>query len=381
LDQASRTILDHLQGLMTTNTKLPNSNPQEALLAARAVNTVARDIVFASDSNSVVVGARQASANAENLLKKTFALALSPNIPDKAREGLLNSSSEAAKALSDLLLTAKLSKKDPKTMDKLQADSAKVTQALRKVVENLRVFPGAQDLQLESEDDLEAMAEAELRKCAKNLEIVSKNMTASLSNTPASVSQNQKEISVAIVTASNAIVDATKRLVINAEQVQGERISASARSKEAQDNTWANGILRGVKSINTAIADLARASEAAAQGKLQTNDIVNSANAVAQATAQLVNASKSADPNSKSGQALSAAAKQVANAVAKLVEAAQKASKLVAKAEADSATNFEANDLADRQRLELEQQMKIAQLEVELERERRTLNRMMKGMK
>ncbi len=46
-----------------------------------------------------------------------------------------------------------------------------------------------------------------------------------------------------------------------------------------------------------------------------------------------------------------------------------------------AATDFEANDLADRQRLELEQQMKIAKLEVELEREKRILNRMMKGMK
>jgi hypothetical protein len=46
-----------------------------------------------------------------------------------------------------------------------------------------------------------------------------------------------------------------------------------------------------------------------------------------------------------------------------------------------AAADFEANDLADRQRLELEQQMKIAKLEVELEREKRILNRMMKGMK
>lgn len=207
-------------------------------------------------------------------------------------------------------------------------------------------------------------------------------MSAVLATPPqANDTANQKEITVAIVTGSNAIVNATKQLVMSAEQVQGERIAASARSKEARDNTWANGILRAVKNINTAIGDLEKASTSTAEGKLQTNELVNAANAVAQATAQLVNASKTADPNSKSGQALSAAAKHVANAVAKLVEAAQKASKLLAQAASSAATDFDAADLADRQRLELEQQMKIAALEVELEREKRILNRMMKGKK
>lgn len=155
----------------------------------------------------------------------------------------------------------------------------------------------------------------------------------------------------------------------------------------------ANGILRAVKNINSAIGELERASTATAegmhpfepcsylQGKLQTNELVNAANAVAQATAQLVNASKTADPNSKSSQALSSAAKHVANAVAKLVEAAQRASKLLSQAASAPATDFDAGDLADRQKLELEQQMKIAALEVELEREKRILNRMMKGKK
>lgn len=75
-----------------------------------------------------------------------------------------------SRAVADLLISAKLNRKDPKTSDKLQGDAAKVTQALRKLVEQLRNVPGGEDLQLESDDDLEAMAEAELRKCVKNLE-------------------------------------------------------------------------------------------------------------------------------------------------------------------------------------------------------------------
>lgn len=79
-----------------------------------------------------------------------------------------------SRAVSGLLISSKLSKKDAKTLDKLQEDAAKITQALRKLVEQLRKVPGAgEDLQLESDDDLEAMAEAELRKCVKNCERVS----------------------------------------------------------------------------------------------------------------------------------------------------------------------------------------------------------------
>jgi hypothetical protein len=45
-----------------------------------------------------------------------------------------------------LLISSKLSKKDSKTLDKLQGDAAKVTQALRKLVEQIRHIPGESPL-------------------------------------------------------------------------------------------------------------------------------------------------------------------------------------------------------------------------------------------
>jgi len=281
------------------------------------------------------------------------------------------------------LETGKLNRQDEGTQPKLEQSSGLVTNAINGLVEALKKLPGAEQVQLEdSKNDLDKLAEEELKKCA---DIISKAAATLLAYKPPPREKkipgvlDQIDINEAIVKAAQAIAQATGNLVSNAYDAQRERVEMKyknpAKGRYAADPTWANGLISASHSVAGTVQALVKNANQAASGKAEEEALVASARGVASATAHLVSASKAkSDPNSKAQQSLSAAAKSVATATSQLVAAAGQAAQFTEQDQEEDVSLFNFGTAGGKAK-ELEQQTLILKLEKELERERvRMLN-------
>jgi len=282
-------------------------------------------------------------------------------------------------AMIELLEVAKLSRSDDANLPKLENVSAKVTNHTNQLVEALRKLPNAQNVTLEDKDDLDKVAEEELRKCASIIAEAAKALASAKPErkTPKIPGVLDRiDIDTAIVDAAQAIANATGILVQHAYSAQRERVEKKRQpgQRYRNDPTWANGLISASHGVADSVQSLVKAANKAASGNADEEELVATARGVAAATAHLVSASRAkADPNSTAHKSLSDAAKAVATATSTLVTAAAKAGNLAdeAKAEED-AINTPFGGAAGKAK-ELESQIKILKLEKELERERQRM--------
>jgi len=288
--------------------------------------------------------------------------------------------------MCQLLETGKLNRQDEATQPKLEQSSGLVTGAINGLVEALKKLPGADAIQIDdSKNDLDKVAEEELRKCAETISAAAQTL---MNYKPPPREKkipgvlDQIDINEAIVKAAHAIASATGSLVSNAYDAQRERVEAkyknAGRARFNNDPTWANGLISASHNVAGSVQSLVKSANQAAQGKAEEESLVASARAVASATAHLVSASKAkSDPNSKAQQSLSNAAKAVAQATSQLVSAAGQAAQFAEEEEDDVAQyNFGS---AGGKAKELEQQVRILKLEKDLERERKRMLNMRKA--
>jgi len=288
------------------------------------------------------------------------------------------------------LETNKLNRQDEGVPAKIEASSTGVTGALNGLVEALRLLPNAAKLTLEEpvleyveDHSLENMAEDELRRCARLIEEAANTLLQAKPRTRPKVAGvvEKEDIDEAILNGVRAIAGATNTLVKASEVTQKERreVAGKTGAKYHVDANWANGLISAAQAVAGSVQALVKGANGTVQGKAVSGELVAAAHAVAQATAHLVSASKTkSDPDSQSVRGLGAAAKQVANATSKLVEAANQAARLKEQEEGET-EDYTNTNFAMLQRKELEQQVKIAGLEAELEKERRKLAAMRKA--
>jgi hypothetical protein len=190
------------------------------------------------------------------------------------------------------------------------------------VIKALRALPNAQHLTLEDSTNLESLAEAELRNCAKTIEEATKTL---LNAKPKRTKPKQvgvideEDITEAILDAARAITTATGHLVEAATAAQHERqkkmmitIQSGGSGggvggvKYHNDPTWANGLISASKAVAGGVKMLVAAANNAVQRKAEQESLVAAARTVASATAHLVSASRvKADPFSTTQQSLS----------------------------------------------------------------------------
>ncbi|KAL6044026.1 Cytoskeleton assembly control protein [Balamuthia mandrillaris] len=244
---------------------------------------------------------------------------------------------------------------------------------LLEVVAAANLLPGGQGLTLEEDtgEDLEELAEKELRACAQVIE----NSAKILMDRPRKevFEPGELEVTEAIIEAARAITQATASLVRGAHVAQKERVAKGKNPKTKhlyrKDPTWANGLISAAQTVAATTQELVRNANDSAQGKCEEERLIASARAVAAATAQLVAASRAkADPTSQSQKTLSAAAKAVAAATSRLVEAA----KAAAEAEKEESSNKRLS-LTPSAKADLEKQIEILRLEKQLEQARMEL--------
>jgi len=377
--------------LVETATALDGTTPEEVLKAAREVVAVVASLVSANTQDEVIDAAKKTSAATEALVKavKTAAAKLAPNQEVSAK--ILDATKSVSASLVAFLEMNKLNRQDEGVPQKIESSSTNVTSALNGLVEALRLLPNAAKLTLEEpvlelveDHSLENMAEDELRRCAKLIEDAANTLLQAKPRTKPRVEGvvEKEDIDEAILNGVRAIAGATNTLVKASEVTQRERrdIAGKTGAKYHVDANWANGLISAAQAVAGSVQALVKGANGTVQGKAIQGELVAAAHAVAQATAHLVSASKTkSDPDSAAVRNLGGAAKQVANATSRLVEAANQAARLKEQEEEGGVEDYANTNFAILQRKELEQQVKIAGLEAELEKERRKLAAMRKA--
>jgi len=367
---------------MLKNVKPSNSNAEQVVEGARELLTATAEVVFAANQADVIQAGKSCYTALEKLISRSAgASRLARSEPDG--QAINQSAAKVAQTVCQLLETGKLNRQDEGTTPKLEQASGLVAGSINGLVEALKKLPGAEKIQIEdTKNDLDKVAEEELRKCA---DIISKAAATLLAYKPPPREKklpgvlDKMDINEQIVKAAQAIASATGLLVGNAYDAQKERVESKAknpslRARYGNDPTWANGLISASHNVAGSVQALVSSANQAAEGKAEEESLVASARSVASATAHLVSASKAkADPNSKAQQALSAAAKSVATATSQLVAAAGQAAQFAEEEEEAEDVNKYNFGSASGKTKELEQQTLILKLEKELEKERKRM--------
>jgi len=235
----------------------------------------------------------------------------------------------------------------------------------------------ASKFSLDEGADLDNLAEQELMKCAKIIADATKSLDSfqmpAVKKGPNQL-LNLSDINASIMEAATLIAKATAQLVqasVVAQRDRSQEAKAKGGSKYHADPMWANGLISASQGVAGSVQELvAAANVVSTQGKGEEERLIASARGVAASTAHLVAASRTkADPNSISQKSLQIAAKAVAQATAKLVASAQAYGMFEEANKPEE--NFDiSGQVVGGVRVEMEQNIKIMNLEKQLEQER-----------
>jgi len=350
----------------------PSADASSLVKSARVVASSTGDLVVGAQSSQeeLVAAAMKAAQGVKALLeegKGGGATTDDPQVRARVDEACLKS----AAGVNKLLAAAKAGSKSQTLQSQVAISSAarEAADQLQEVVSAANQLPGGEGLTLEEEtgQDLDDLAEKELRACAQVIENAARTLQTSQQSHSGDLAL--EGVAEAIMVAAVAIAQATTLLVKAAHGAQKERVANLGNPKTKhlyrRDPVWADGLISAAKKVAATTQHLVTAANGAVEGKAEEEELIASAKQVSSSTAHLVSASRAkSDPNSATSKQLSAAAKAVAEATQKLVDAAkqQREAKPIAGYELDSGA-----------KAELEQQIEILKLEKALEDARKKL--------
>jgi len=334
---------------------------------------VVSKIIYSGTQQEVAESANESIDVIDKLLN--YSKALSKKAPDETiGNNLMSATNKSAELLCNVLEVSKLNRQDPANQPKLEKAGEQVTAAVNLIVAQLRKYPRQMELSLYKGTNLDASAEAELFKCCQLIEESVKKLETlrpASNKKPSSMDEANTGLIEAAVNASKA----TGFLTQCSLHAQKERAlkGRNQGNNYQPDPVLINGILSAVTMVGSSIHGLVGSTNLTIKNKGQNGEeesIIASANSIATATNHLCSASKAkADPSSNIQKQLGQAIKTVAQATAKLVTAAQSYTILVESAAVEE--SMDVSGAVGGVRKELEFQIKILQLEKELQKERK----------
>ncbi|KAJ3310473.1 sla2 Src-like adaptor 2 [Boothiomyces sp. JEL0838] len=228
------------------------------------------------------------------------------------------------------------------------------------------------------EGDLGDAVESAMGAAFRAIEEAGKRLEALLQSQGPNLNVNS-----AILQAAIAITTAIANLIKCATASQQEIVAqnkgnATSTAFYKKNNKWTEGLISAAQSVSTSTVYLVEVADGLVQGTKSWEQLVVAAQDVNVSTTQLVAASRvKATLYSKTQDRLEAAAVQVREATKLLVKAAKDASKL--SAERDAREQVGKMSKHEAKVKEMEQQVKILELEKELQTARYTLGEMRKA--
>ncbi|KAK3085075.1 hypothetical protein FSP39_023884 [Pinctada imbricata] len=188
-------------------------------------------------------------------------------------------------------------------------------------------------------------------------------------------------VSQSILDSCTGLMQAIKILLERSRDLQKEIVSqgrgtASAKEFYKKNHRWTEGLLSAAKAVGGGATSLLEAADKVVKGEGKFEELIVCSNEIAASTAQLVVASKvKADRRSQNMTKLSEASRGVTTATGKVVGSAKKAAAII---EEQSLMDFTKLSLMESKRQEMQSQVRVLELEKELETERYKLGEIRK---
>ncbi|XP_046984239.1 huntingtin-interacting protein 1 [Schistocerca americana] len=225
----------------------------------------------------------------------------------------------------------------------------------------------------DSAEMIEDLVENELSSMDKAIEEAAARIEEMLNKSRAADSGIKLEVNEKILDSCTNLMKAIRLLVQKSKLLQAEIISqgkgtASTKEFYKRNHQWTEGLISAAKSVAVGARFLVSAADKVVSGNGKFEQLVVASQEIAAGTAQLVVASRvKADRNSTNLAALSQASKGVTQATGGVVATAKSCSQMVVDNEELDVSGL---TLHQAKRLEMESQVKVIELEANLQQER-----------
>ncbi|KAJ8909897.1 hypothetical protein NQ315_014495 [Exocentrus adspersus] len=225
----------------------------------------------------------------------------------------------------------------------------------------------------ENSENLADLLESEMAEMDKAIEQAANRIQDMLTNSRAADSGIKLEVNEKILDSCTTLMQAIRLLVQKSRFLQAEivgqgRGTASAKEFYKRNHQWTDGFISAAKAVAVAAKFLLTAADKVVTSNGKLEQLVVAAQEIAASTAQLVVASRvKADRNSNNLQQLTHASKGVTTATGTVVATVKDCSQLIDEAEELDVSNM---TLHQAKRLEMDSQVRVLELEKELEQER-----------
>uniref|UniRef100_A0A8D2J7T8 Huntingtin interacting protein 1 n=1 Tax=Varanus komodoensis TaxID=61221 RepID=A0A8D2J7T8_VARKO len=259
------------------------------------------------------------------------------------------------------------------------ADCTAVRNFLRRISaigEDLR--PRGLDIEQEQLGDL---VDREMAATAAAIETAAARIEEMLSKSRAGDSGVKLEVNERILGSCTDLMQAIQALVEASKELQQEivesgRGAASPKEFYARNSRWTEGLISASKAVGWGATVMVDAADLVIQGQGKFEELMVCSHEIAASTAQLVAASKvKADKDSANLSKLQVASRGVNQATARLVASTKSARSQIQ--ETDS-MDFSAITLMQIKRQEMDSQVRVLELESQLQKERQRLGELRK---
>uniref|UniRef100_A0A1B6FIJ4 I/LWEQ domain-containing protein n=1 Tax=Cuerna arida TaxID=1464854 RepID=A0A1B6FIJ4_9HEMI len=233
------------------------------------------------------------------------------------------------------------------------------------------------ELQGETTELVADSLEAELQSMDKAIEEAARRIEEMLTKSRAADSGLKLEVNEKILDSCTTLMAAIRVLVQKSRLLQAEIVlqgkgTASAKEFYKRNHQWTEGLISAAKAVGMGANFLLTAADEVVSGGGKLERLVVASQGIAASTAQLVVASRvKASRNSTNMSQLSSASKDVTQATAGVVATAKSCMQLVEDSEELDVSGL---SLHQAKRLEMEAQVRVLELESDLEKERLRLS-------
>ncbi|NXF24905.1 HIP1 protein, partial [Rhodinocichla rosea] len=231
------------------------------------------------------------------------------------------------------------------------------------------------------QEELGDLVDKEMAATAMAIEIASARIEEMLSKARAGNTGVQLEVNERILGSCTGLMQAIRVLVLASKDLQREivesgRGAASPKEFYAKNSRWTEGLISASKAVGWGATVMVDAADLVVQGKGTFEELMVCSREIAASTAQLVAASKvKADKDSANLCKLQQASRGVNQATASVV-ASTKAGK--SQVEEKDSMDFSSMTLTQIKRQEMDSQVRVLELENQLQKERQKLGELRK---
>ncbi|XP_078404586.1 huntingtin-interacting protein 1 isoform X3 [Cetorhinus maximus] len=279
---------------------------------------------------------------------------------------------EACKQCGSEVLSYFSSLKDTTTLS--SADCTKVREGLNQINaigEELR--PKGRDIKQKELGDL---VEQEMAATSSAVEVATARIEEMLSKSRAGDTGVKLEVNERILASCTDLMHAIKMLVLTSKDLQRDivesgRGAASQKEFYAKNSRWTEGLISASKAVGWGATVLVDAADMVVQGKGKFEELMVCSHEIAASTAQLVAASKvKADKDNANLGKLRQASKGVNEATASVVASTKSGKSQI---EETDTMDFSSMTLTQIKRQEMDSQVRVLELESQLQKERQRL--------